>query len=110
MPLPGMVPGQAFHDHEEFYIKKRSKPFVIMETPQKTRQPGNGCHETGLSVRSNALEAGFHVAMADPGTQVAVLAVLAVPVLAEGLLRCASSRHGGCRAEARLGHRQMNVR
>jgi hypothetical protein len=24
------TPGIAFHDHEEFYIEKRSKPFVIM--------------------------------------------------------------------------------
>jgi hypothetical protein len=27
----GRVPGGFFHDHEDFYIKRRSKPFVIMK-------------------------------------------------------------------------------
>jgi hypothetical protein len=30
MWLPGTAPGQAFHDREGFYIKKRSKVFAIM--------------------------------------------------------------------------------
>ena len=31
--------GQEFHDHEGFYIRKRSKVFAIMETPQERGQP-----------------------------------------------------------------------
>jgi hypothetical protein len=37
MLLPAWRTGQAFHDHEGFYIRKRSKPFAIMEMPWETR-------------------------------------------------------------------------
>jgi len=33
MCLPVMALEQALHDHEGFYIKKRSKVFAIMEKP-----------------------------------------------------------------------------
>jgi hypothetical protein len=48
-------------------------------SPQFCPGPANHRDETGLSARSDALEAGFHVVMADRGAQVAVRVVLVVP-------------------------------
>jgi hypothetical protein len=54
--LPHTVPGQAFHDREEFYTEKRSKVFAIMETPQETRRTRQA--RAGMS-HSGALETGM---------------------------------------------------